>query len=518
MNITNALEAQNTMKLFGISRGSLVAGLIGAGAMGAFVAGPMIQNADARPVIIEAPGGAPISFAELVEQVSPAVVSVNVVSEQEVSDHSDWQEFFERFRNGPNAPDFDPDEDEDEAPSTREARSLGSGFFISGEGHIVTNNHVVEGATEIQVVLEDGRELDAELIGRDSQTDLAVIKVEEPGTFTYVEFGSSKALRRGDWVVALGNPFGLGGTATAGIVSAIGKPGDRSRSSTYTDYLQIDAAINRGNSGGPTFDLQGRVIGVNTAILSPTGGSVGIGFAIPSDLAKQITDTIIKTGKVSRGWLGVTIQDLTDDMAEARGIDGQEGAIVSQVTAGSPAQKSGVERGDVIIRVNGIEVSNATETTRIVGNLAAGSTNKFLVLRDGKRRTISVTVGERPENPNQILASGDEPSPEAEAEAEEAPLGVSLRPLDDAAREQMEISDSESGMIIQSIDRESPLRELGIRPGVVILDVNGSPLKSVSDLEAAIARAKNQGREKILMAVRSGKQTLFVPVDITEEQ
>ncbi|MEM8617466.1 MAG: trypsin-like peptidase domain-containing protein, partial [Pseudomonadota bacterium] len=262
------------MKLFGISGHALVAGLAGAGAMGAVVWGPTLLHADARPVVIEAPAGAPISLADLIEQVSPAVVSINVVSEQERSPLTDMERFFERFRNGPDA---DPEDDEDDGESPmREARSLGSGFFISADGLIVTNNHVVEGATEIEVVMEDGRELEAELVGRDAQTDLAVIRVKEGRDFDYVQFGSSQELRRGDWVVALGNPFGLGGTATSGIVSAIGKPGDRGRSSTYTDYLQIDAAINRGNSGGPTFDLYGRVIGVNTAILSPTGGSVGI--------------------------------------------------------------------------------------------------------------------------------------------------------------------------------------------------------------------------------------------------
>ncbi len=503
------------MNLFGISRNALVAGLLGAGAMSAVFVGPSVLAAEAKPVIIEAPLGAPISFADLIEQVSPAVVSVNVVSEQEISDLSDFESLLDRFRGVPN-PEKDDDSDDD--GPTREARSLGSGFFISAAGHIVTNNHVVEGATEIQVVLEDGRELDAVLVGRDSQTDLAVIKVVEPGTFTYVEFGSSAQLRRGDWVVALGNPFGLGGTATTGIVSAIGKPGDRSRSSTYTDFLQIDAAINRGNSGGPTFDLHGRVIGVNSMILSPTGGSVGIGFAIPSDLAKSITDTIIATGRVSRGWLGVTIQDLTDDMAEARGIPDAVGAIVSQVTDASPAAKSGMKRGDIIVRVNGISVTDATTTTRIVGALLAGSTNEFVVLRDGRRTNISVTVGERPENPNEALEGGGQEGPDEDREAEEAPLGVSLRPLDKTARDSMNIDDNESGMIIQSVDRNSPLRELGIRPGVVILDVNGTPLKTIRDLENAIAGAKAQGREKILMAVRSGKQTLFVPVDISGEE
>lgn len=504
------------MKLFGISRSVMAAALVGAGAVGVFAWGPQGLEAQARPVQIEAPMGAPVSFADLIEQVSPAVVSVNVVSEQEVSDLSDWERFFEKFRGGEKP--FEDNEDEEDEGSTREARSLGSGFFISSTGHIVTNNHVVEGATEIQVVLEDGRELDAELVGRDAQTDLAVIKVIEPGTYTYVEFGTSAGMRRGDWVVAVGNPFGLGGTATSGILSAIGKPGDRSRSSIYTDFLQIDAAINRGNSGGPTFDLQGRVIGVNTAILSPTGGSVGIGFAIPSDLAKQITDTIIANGKVSRGWLGVQIQDLTDDMAEARGIPGEEGAIVSQVTSESPAEKSGILRGDIIVNINGTVVVDATTTTRVVGALPAGSKNNFVVLRDGKRTNVSVTVGERPEDLNTAFTDRNESPSDPEAEAEEAPLGVSLRPIDEETREEMGISSSESGMIIQSIDQDSPLRELGVRPGVVILDVNGSPLNSVEDLEDAIARAEAQGRDKVLMAVRSGKQTLFVPVDISGEE
>ncbi len=501
------------MKLFGISRNAIVAGVVGASAMGTIFWGPTLLEADARPVIIEAPNGAPISFADLVEQVSPAVVSVNVVSEQEISDLTDWERFFERFQGGPN---LDQDDDEDGA-RTREARSLGSGFFISGEGHIVTNNHVVEGATEIQVVLEDGRELDAVLVGRDPQTDLAVIKVSQPGIFTYVEFGSSSHLRRGDWVVALGNPFGLGGTATSGIVSAIGKPGDQGRSSTYTDYLQIDAAINRGNSGGPTFDLQGRVIGVNTAILSPSGGSVGIGFAIPSDTVKTITETLIRDGRVARGWLGVVIQDLTVDMADARGLTDATGAIVSQVTSDSPADKSGIKRGDVIIEVNGHGVTDATTTTRVVGGLLAGSTNRFIVLRDGKRTNVSVTVGERPENLDDVLNQPDNDNSEDDEAGEEAPLGVTLRPLNPSDREDMDIASSESGMVIQSVSEDSPLGDLGLEVGMVILDVNGRPLNEVEDLEDAIANAKARGRDKVLMAVRSGQRTLFVPVDISGE-
>lgn len=498
------------MKLFGISRNAMVASLVGAGALGAVMWGPTVLEADARPVVIQAPLGAPVSFADLIEQVSPAVVSVNVVSEQEISDLSNMERFFERFRNG--APES---EDEESEGNTREARSLGSGFFISGDGYIVTNNHVVEGATEIEVVLEDGREFDVELVGSDPETDLAVLKVNEPSTFTYVEFASSKNLRRGDWVVAVGNPFGLGGTATSGIVSAVGKPGDRARSSTYTDYLQIDAAINRGNSGGPTFDLYGRVVGVNTAILSPTGGSVGIGFAITSDLAKSVTSAIIRDGKVSRGWLGVTIQNLTDDMAEAGGIPDAKGAIVASLTPGSPALKAGILRGDVITEINGIKVDDATSTTRVVGSLLAGSKNEFVVLRDGRRKVINVTVGERPKNPNAVSEDSDRSSSSNDSKAEDAPLGVTLRPLDDETREEMGLGDEEGGMIIGSVDKDSPFAELRVTPGMVILDVNGQPLNKVSDMERAIERAKTMGREKVLMAIRSDQATLFLPVDIT---
>ncbi len=504
------------MKLFGISRNALIAGLVGIGAVGALSIGPTVLEADAKPISIEAPAGAPLSFADLIEQVSPAVVSVNVVSEQERSDLSELERFFERFRGGPGLPeDEGDDEDSEEDAPTRQARSLGSGFFISRDGYIVTNNHVVEGATEIEVVLENGEEYEAELIGRDSQTDLAVLKVNTGNDFRYVEFGSSSTMRRGDWVVAVGNPFGLGGTATSGIVSAIGKPGDRGRSSTYTDFLQIDAAINRGNSGGPTFDLEGRVIGVNTAIYSPTGGSVGIGFAIPSDLAKNVTDTLIKDGKVSRGWLGVTIQDLTDDMAEARGILDEDGAIVSEVTASSPAEKSGIQRGDVIIEINGVDVTDATSTTRVVGSLLAGSDNQFVVLRDGRRQNIAVRVGERPEDLDSVFGPPGNTEPDDSGDAEEGPLGVSLRPLDNGTRQSMDLETDDAGMVIADMASDSPFREAGLLPGMVILDINGQKMDSVDDLYNEINAAKARGRDKILLAVRTGQRTAFVPVDIS---
>lgn len=502
------------MKLLGLSRTALIAGIIGAGASAGFFLGPQFQNADARPITIQAPAGAPLSFADLIEQVSPAVVSVNVVSERDASDLSELERFFDRFRGGPSP---DRDEGDDEGP-TREARSLGSGFFISGDGLIVTNNHVVEGATKIQVVMEDGREIEAELVGADAETDLAVLRVVEGAGYPHVLFGNSSRLRRGDWVVAVGNPFGLGGTATAGIVSAVGKPGDRGRSSTYTDYLQIDAAINRGNSGGPTFDLYGNVVGVNTAIYSPTGGSVGIGFAITSDQAKTVTDMLIQDGKVRRGWLGVTIQDVTEDMAEARGLSNAEGAIVAELVANGPAKKSGIRRGDIIVEVNGNKVTDATSTTRIVGALLAGSDNTFIVLRNGARVNVAVKVGERPENVDSSFDPTENSRPDSKNQTEEAPLGLTLIALDADLREDMGMDADEAGMVIADLDSDSPLRKIGLRTGMVILDVNGTPLTSASVITDEIEATKSRGRDKLLMAVRSGGRTLFVTVDISEQE
>ncbi|MGB3624690.1 MAG: PDZ domain-containing protein, partial [Henriciella sp.] len=351
-------------------------------------------------------------------------------------------------------------------------------------------------------------------VGTDPQTDLAVIKVVQPGPYPYVEFETGTELRRGDWVVALGNPFGLGGTATAGILSADGR--ELGGDSPYTDFLQIDAAINRGNSGGPTFDLEGRVIGVNTAIFSPTGGSVGIGFAIPAELAVDVTDALIRDGKVSRGWLGVTIQDVTEDMAEAQGLSEARGAIIADVNDLSPAKKAGLQRGDVILSVNGKSATDATSVTRMVGDLLAGSTNDFRVLRNGEPTTVEVTVGERPVDPNAIAPNANTAPESDNSEAEEGPLGVSLLPLDDAARASMDLESDEAGLVIGDLDSDSPLREIGVRPGMAILSAGGQPLNSVDDLETAISDVKAKGRDKLLLAVRNGQRTMFVTTDIAD--
>ncbi|MEM9572120.1 MAG: Do family serine endopeptidase [Pseudomonadota bacterium] len=494
------------MKLFGISRNALVAGLVGAGAMGAFLMGPQFPNADANPITLEAPHGAPVSFADLIEQVSPAVVGVRVRTEIQFTERelSDRERFLEQFG-------LIPPQEENQP---REGFGQGSGFFISETGHIVTNNHVIDNAVEIEVVTDDGEILEAELVGTDAETDLAVLKVSETGSYPYVDFGSSKALRRGDWVVAVGSPLGFSGTATAGIVSAVGEPGDLRRSQSYTDYLQIDAAINRGNSGGPTFDMNGRVVGVNTWIASTTGGSIGLGFAIPSELVDQVTSTLISDGKVSRGWLGVTIGSVTEDTAEALDLEDARGAIVSAVTPDSPADRSGLQRGDVIVKVNGQDVDDATITTRVVGSLAAGSRNKFEIYRDGKRQTIDVRVGERPGNLGQI-ASGSAPESDS-SESDEGPLGVSVRPLDDETRDSLRLDRGERGLFVTAVDRDSPLYDAGIREGMALLDINNKKLDSVETLEQVLDEAREDGKDRVLIAVQTERGTNFVTVDVSE--
>ncbi len=336
--------------------------------------------------IFSPPPGAPLSFADIFEKVSPAVVQINVTS------HIDPRAAGRLvpglpFQFGPpdngGGDDNNNNNDDDGGqgggqggqgggktpPKGLKAQSAGSGFFISPDGYITTNNHVVENAEEIEVTLKDGRKLPAKIIGRDEATDLAVIKVQGQG-FPFVDFENSAKPRVGDWVLAVGNPFGLGGTATAGIVSAYG----RDLGDSFVDFIQIDAPINRGNSGGPTFDIYGRVIGVNSAIFSPSGGSVGIGFAIPADVADQITKQLIAGGKVTRGYLGATIQNVTPEIADSMGMPGQKGALVAELAAGGPAQKAGVQQGDVIVELNGHAVGGNTELTRLVGQTHTGDT------------------------------------------------------------------------------------------------------------------------------------------------
>lgn len=509
------------MRKIGISAQALVAAAFGAVIMGGAISVPKLiaPEAGAQPIAIQAPPGAPLSFADLIEKVEPAVVSVNVIATQDVGGVPGMEEFLERFRGAPGMEEFFQQRPEpQEAPRQREARSLGSGFFISEDGLVVTNHHVIDRATQIQIVTSDGKELDAELVGTDPQTDLAVVRVKEKGKYPHVEFGAAANVRKGDWVVALGNPFGLGGTATAGILSANGR--ELGAGSPYTDFIQIDAPINRGNSGGPTFDLQGNVIGVNSQILSPTGGSVGIGFAIPAELAKEVTDTLIKDGRVSRGWLGVQIGDLTPEFAEALGIPDTKGSLIADVTQGSPAEKGGLRRNDIILAVNGEAVTDATSTTRIVGRLKANTANKFDIIRDGKRQTINVTVGERPEDP--YAAPGAQGSPDGAPGAQSsatpgsmlADLGVRLMPMTDEVRQRLGLRPGDTGLSITEVTPEGVFAKAGFESGLVILEANGQPIPSVQAFENAVKEARAANRSKVLLAVRVGQTTIYRTVDL----
>lgn len=510
------------MKTIGISRQAMAAVLVGAAAVGVFSFAPKVFNpeAGAQPIAIEAPQGAPLSFADLIERVEPAVVSVNVTTEREVGQLADMEQFFEQFRGMPGLDEFleDRREQEEEEPQTQEGRSLGSGFFISKDGFIVTNNHVVAGATAIEVVLQDGSELEAELVGTDPQTDMAVLRVKKTGVYPFVRFGDSHTMRKGDWVVALGNPFGLGGTATAGILSADGR--DIGPESPYTDFLQIDASINRGNSGGPTFDLAGNVVGVNTAIFSPTGGSVGIGFAIPAELASEVTQALIKDGKVSRGWLGVSIQDLTEDMAEAQGIETSEGAIIADVTNGSPAEKGGLERGDIILSVNGKKVTDATSTTRVVGKLIANTANEFNIIRGGKQRTINVTVGERPVDPYARPEPVQSSSTTEETDKGTAvpELGATFKPMDDELRTRLGLRSGDQGLLVTDVTKDGIMEESGIRPGMVILEFKSQPAVSVAAVLDLLSDAKRENLDKVLVAIRVGQITNIRTIDISDAE
>lgn len=502
----SSFKASHSVKIWGASLAAI-----------AMLAGVQFlpNSAAAREIVIEAPQGAPLSFADLIEEVSPAVVSVTVSADRSTG-RDTRDELLERFGLPREffGPDSDSDEDDDnDTPRRRRPIGQGSGFFISADGHIVTNNHVIDRADEIEVTLKDGSTLKAELIGADRETDLAVLKVSGDEDFKYVKFSSSTDLRVGDWVVALGNPFGLGGTATAGIISALGREGGGS----YNDYMQVDAPINRGNSGGPTFNLQGEVIGVNTAIISPTGGSVGIGFAIPSVTASAITEALIANGKVSRGWLGVSIQDVTPEIADAMGLASDAGALVGEVSANSPAKKGGIKRGDIIKKLNGHKIEDARDLTQRVGALLAGSKNEFVVNRDGKRKTIKVTVDERPTNANLIFGGEEENEGDrSAAEGETDKFGLTLRPLKSADRAKLGKTLSSGGMIIEKLDRNSVLRERGISVGDVILEVNGEEIHSVEDFDQTVKEADNDGRSNILLAIISNNRSGFVTVPIDE--
>ena len=496
-----------------------VAAVAGAALFTGAIAGPMMfsPRVDAKEIVIAPPTGAPMSFADLIQKVSPAVVSISVRQKAdpmaqlglEGIDPEDIPPNLQPFLH-PN-----PQGGDEPAPDTL---ALGSGFFISETGTVVTNNHVIDGATEIKVKTSAGKEYSAELVGADALTDLAVLKLKTTDhNFAFVSFDRDADLRVGDWVIAVGNPFGLEGSATAGIVSAKGRKDLGSSGSSYVDFIQTDAPINRGNSGGPTFDLKGRVVGVNTAIFSPTGGSVGIGFAIPSETAASVVDKLIANGKVTRGWLGVTVQPLDDDLAKSFGLPESTGAMVAAVVPNGPAERAGIQQGDVILSVDGQTIADSRDLTRRVGGYDIGRSAKLDVLRGGSHRIVSVKLGERPGE--QQLASlggkgGAVPAPIAPAEeTKQAALGVNVRPVNATERQRLDL-ESNGGLFITKVDPNAALGRKGVRAGDVIVEADGHAVRTGADLNAAVASASKAKRPvRLLIQGRGGAR--YVAAEIS---
>ena len=442
--------------------------------------------------------GAPESFAELAEKISPSVV--NITTSSMVSRPSGG---------GPIVPDGSPLEDffkdfggqGDNGPQRSEA--LGSGFVISEDGYIVTNDHVIKGADEITIEFFGGEKLPAKLVGTDPQTDIALLKVETDKPLPFVSFGDSDHARVGDWVVAMGNPLGQGFSVSAGIVSAR----NRELSGTYDDYLQTDAAINRGNSGGPLFNMDGQVIGVNTAILSPTGGSIGIGFSMASNVVSKVVDQLKQYGETRRGWLGVRIQDVTPDIAEAMGLEVASGALVTDVPDG-PAKEAGMVAGDVIQLFNGQDVKSAGDLTRRVADAPVGEAVPVVVLREGKSETLNVTLGRREEaEPKTFPASGEVPELE---QGQLEILGLTLQPVTDGLRDEHGIPASTEGLLVSGVDQASEAWTKGLREGDVITEVSQQKIVRAQDLKDRIEDAKKAGRKSVLLRYSRGGDQRFV--------
>ncbi|MDB5559515.1 MAG: Do family serine endopeptidase [Enterovirga sp.] len=475
--------------------------IVASGALGAtFLQGPHPAFAQTAPITVEA-AHAPASFADVVDKVKPAVVSVRVRVEQASTSRGDdenpgsrldnippqLREFFRRFgENGmPNGP-------------RRGGRGMaqGSGFFISADGYVVTNNHVVDNAKTVELTTDDGRTLSAKVLGTDPKSDLALIKVDEGGPFPYVKLAAT-APRVGDWVVAIGNPFGLGGTVTSGIVSARGRD---IGAGPYDDFLQIDAPINRGNSGGPTFNLRGEVVGVNTAIASPSGGSVGLAFAIPSQTVQAVVDQLEKNGKVERGYLGLQIQALTPDLADGLGLKNQKGALVNGAQSSTPAAKAGLQAGDVVTSINGEPITDARELSRRIASLKPGTKVEVGYLRDGSQRNATVELGSLPTE-TASLQRDDEGAKSS------LRLGLQLAPASRTGA-------GDEGVAVVNVDPDGPAAQKGIAEGDVILEVGGKAVSTPNDVADGIKAARDGGKKAVLMRVKNAQGTRFVAIGL----
>ncbi len=457
----------------------------------------------------------PDSFADLAERLLPAVVNISTtqsMSEERAPEMpqfppgSPFEDFFKEFFDR-QRPDMPP----------RKATSLGSGFIIDPGGYVVTNNHVIADADEITVILHDDTAYQAEVVGRDSKTDLALLKIESKEKLPSVGFGDSDAMRVGDWVVAIGNPFGLGGTVTAGIISARARD---INAGPYDDFLQTDASINRGNSGGPMFNMDGEVIGINTAIFSPSGGSIGIGFAIPANLAKSVIADLRKYGKTRRGWLGVRIQSITEEIAESLGMEGTQGALIASVNEGGPADQGGLKAGDVILSFDGRPIEEMRRLPRIVAETEIGKKAEVVVWRDGRRQKVTVSVGELEEEAV-AEAAVEAPKPKEEPAGGETrikPMGLTVAAISPELRERFELSEEARGVVVTEVDPQGPSAEKGIRPGDVIVEISQEAVSGPSDVNDKIEAAKKAGRRSVLMLVENERGLRFVAVRLDGDE
>jgi serine protease Do len=459
------------------------------------------------------------SFAPLVKKVLPAVVNISVLEKPTAAESeedpggpgqgfppSPFDEFLRKFfeQQGQGMPGLPMQ------PSPHAQRvALGSGFIIDPKGYIVTNNHVVADADKVTVIFQNGSKHPAKVLGRDPKTDLALLKIDVKQPLPYVGWGDSNALEVGDWVLAVGNPFGLGGTVSSGIISARGRD---IHSGPYDDYLQLDAAINRGNSGGPTFNLTGQVVGINTAIYSPNGGSVGIGFAIPSSLAKPVIDQLREHGKVERGWLGVQIQEVTPAIASSLGLKKPEGALVADVTKDSPAAKAGVKQGDVIVAFNGHEVHKVRDLPIIVAQTPVGEHAKVEVFRNGKTETFTVPIGLMPENPQ--VAQNTQESPQPPTGERASALGLKLASLTSELRQRAGVPKGVKGVVVTGVDDNSPLAQVGIEPGDVIEQVNRQPVTTPKEAAAKLDAAKSAKGENVLLLINRHGTNQFLALSM----
>jgi len=451
--------------------------------------------------------GVPESFADLAEKSLPAVVNISTTQVLSADNQSgeDLDQLFRQF--------LDRQQGGGDAPKPRKATSLGSGFIIDAGGFIVTNNHVIENADEITVITHDNEEFKAKLVGTDEKTDLALLKVDAGKPLPFVPWGNSDNLRIGDWVLAIGNPFGLGGSVTAGIVSA------RQRdigAGTYDDFIQTDASINRGNSGGPMFDMDGEVVGINSAIYSPSGGSVGIGFAIPSNLARPIIEQIRQYGHPRRGWIGVRIQTVSAELAEGMHLPGTKGALVASVTPGGPAEQAGIRQGDVVLKFDGHDVTEMRGLPRIVAETPVAKSVDVVVWRKGKEVPLTAKVGEYPENEAEASAT---PAPQEDTTSQDQggridSLGLALAAIDDKARQKYSLADDAEGVLVTDVDQQGPAAEKDLRPGDVIVEVDQKAVKSPGDVRERVKSAEDNGYRVVTLLVNRKGDFQWVAVKI----